>query len=711
MSKNVALTLEIVKVADGDPHIIHRIRCGFSIDACSFVRSAKQGGSIPDTLNGHLSTWKSDGLSTQIERLFGRIQEEEKSSWQISDALINDLKTLSQALASKNAILLFPVYRTRVPKNTITPTACFLDDHTGLVPIPDLISSAIRDSHIISMEPSSTKNHGDITNCKQRCMIECQAGNSAGVMAHQGETILESDTGCQSAVVREACLGQMIAEEMVTWFRRLRCDLNLLRFHQEVVGEAFEKVALENPSNYPFGKDWAIDIIHKTASQVEGGPPSLIAPALDDLDVNDERHPIQQAGRNICNMRGVKYTPSRVICDTFWAPVRPVYNALSRHAQAIPLDKEVTRSSHVIWGALVNLYINHGGRHIQKLHHDDMHTEIDRIVGSVIPMGRWEYAWGRRSDITDVPLETRHDYDIVLLKDGDLGEVGEVQKQGGGAIRLRLHDLRELAKSKKGGIISEWDKHELRYDGRDGTAYLLIHLPHWTPESGYVYNIDFCRMWSHLPPILAADEDATRSWSLWKAFGTNAINTSKGQSVYIGLTRVKIGQLSDTQSTLLMDATVLEEAHSFAVEKILYMASIICCQETDEPRHESLLHILQSSRSPEEAEACIITEFGIETWRKAIKTLDEEVDIHLEFDIEPFGGNVPAAVCVSRSVRYIMAYMGHIVSTNGKYTKRGSSTTKRVPKKGGKRDGTGSIRSRKRKYIQVCVEMHANGTN
>ena len=111
---------------------------------------------------------------------------------------------------------------------TVTPVACLAPSGV-CVPDRSVLSEAVRNSHIICLEPSPTKNHGDITRCKQRYMIECRAGNAVGIRRREAPAAPLNDeapnTSSRSAdtLVRLAACGQEVAEALVSWFRRLRC--------------------------------------------------------------------------------------------------------------------------------------------------------------------------------------------------------------------------------------------------------------------------------------------------------------------------------------------------------------------------------------------------------------------------------------------------------------------------------------------------------
>ena len=654
MTKATALQPEVVEFScrgSRSHHLVHRVREGVDVDAATFVRSAVRGNPVPERLQGGgISPWCSKAtLAARVRELHTRLEEEEGSSWTVGAALVEELRELATLLAEAGGILLFPVGE---PTPAVTPVACF-DQARSLRPAPRLLPDAVRDAHVICIEPSPTKNHGDITRCKQRYMIECRRGNAVGVlkpgMGEPPPSSLEP-----SALVAEATLAQRVAEAMVLWFRRLRCDLNLLRsFHSEKrVGEA---------------SDWSRDLLHRD-------PP---------IASEDE---VQQAGRRICETMGMVYTPERVLnkSDLFSPQVIGLQRSLAQHAQSIPLSEEVSPSNEVGWGALVNLYLQHGGSHVEQSFRGQ-EDEVDRIVGSVVMTGRWEHAWGRSDAIVDIPPKHRHMYDVVALKDDD---------DAGGALRFRLHDLSEVAKSKTAALreppsVTEWFREELRYDGRDGKPCLLMRLPRWTEETGgYVGAVDGCRMWSHLPPILERDKEATRSWSLWKAFDACAVKSGSASSCFVGLTRVRIGQLSDDQSGLLMDATVVEEAWNDSVARLLLVASVLCHEDAD-ARRRFMDHI-QSAGGLEEAQRRIVAEVGPEEWRRAGVVVEEDtgggLSLHDEMmEMEPFGGGVPPAVEVSRALRCVMAYMGHIVATNGKYTKRGRKNANKTRVKKGER--------------------------
>ena len=232
-----------------------------------------------------------------------------------------------------------------------------------------------------------------------------------------------------------------------------------------------------------------------------------------------------------------------------------------------------------------------------------------------------------------------------------------------------------------------------------------MHLPRWSPEEGgYVLHRDGCRMWGHLPAILPEDREATRSWSLWAAFDAGAIKGGHSTGCYLGTTRVRIGQLTEEQSELLLDAAVVEEAWSDSVTRLLLLASLL--GRDDPARRAALRGHLEAAPDPEEAQRRLLAEVGAAAWERATLAMEQEEPAGLVLEpelmeAEPFGGRVPRAVEVSRTLRGAMAYMGHIVSTNGKYTKRG----RKVPPKPrhGKRAGNGSMASRKRKFEQLLA--------
>lgn len=505
-----------------------------------------------------------------------------------------------------------------------------------------------------------------------------------------------------------------MAEDVVRWYRRLRCDLNLLRYRHAA---AYDKDEQQEKSRR---SKWSADILHRASPPYLGSLGSLIeaagvidplkssssllteelADAIVHMDTSKPDHPVQQAGRRICQTIRLPYSPERVLECSFIAhkKVSTLQRGLAQHSRTIPLEGEVHPSAMVSWGALVNLYIQYGGNTIERSYAAE--DEVDGIVGSVLMTGRWEHAWGRGGEIVDIPPWDHQSYDVVALKDDDDDDASSC-----GAFRFRLHDLSEVAKSKalsrEPCRVAEWEVAELRYDGRDGKPCLLMHLPKWEEERGYTCAVDGCRMWNHLPPIQRQDMEATRSWSLWMAFGDCAVKSGSSGCCFVGLTRVRIGQLSDSQSDLLMDATVVEEAWTDSVIKLLLIASFLC-HDDDDARVRFTRH-LREAPGPREAQRRIVEEVGPEEWHRASLAVDgAEGDVlHPQMlDVEPFGGKVPPAVEISRKLRCLMAYMGHIVATNGRYTKRGrkKASKGRVKKK---RSGSGSIASRKRKHFEM----------
>ena len=153
---------------------------------------------------------------------------------------------------------------------------------------------------------------------------------------------------------------------------------------------------------------------------------------------------------------------------------------MAQFASSIPLAEDVSSTTPLVsWGPLVNLYIMHGKRCIEHSGYYGEEEEIRAVIGSVIPSGRWEHAWERSDEIVTIPPDAKEEYHVVALR-------GESVDGDAGAVRLRLHDLSEVAKSKDehhlrqpgaGDPLEEWEREELRFDGRDGKPCLLLHLP------------------------------------------------------------------------------------------------------------------------------------------------------------------------------------------------------------------------------------------
>ena len=449
------------------------------------------------------------------------------------------------------AVMLWPV--TNAP--CVVPILCQTRPGFTIETVESYLNTSLQD--FIHVDSSPTLNAGDITDCRNRFVVDPAAtpaygGRKAlvafGIVSSDATPSKVAFTEADAVAISKMQLAQEVAEALVTWFCDLWCDVNAFKYLVATDATLSQKG--------DFAKQHA-----KYGVTIGFG----------NAIVNENKESKQalalEIGKRLAKVLGVD-------CDGRYDAYMKFSESLSKMMRRASPIKAVVQgrgrldpNSKMPWGALVNLYLCHGQQQLEskeyrhKISEDPevMKDAVEDILSSVIPNGRWEISWG--NELVGITLEEYScHYSVVYVRP-------EV------ALRMGLHDLREVTRNKAIVLGAredvEWNAEQLRCNGRSGKVGLTFAMAKWSPEEmQYLWETNVYRMWHHVPLLSPDDCSAIRCWSPLYAvrhgIHQREVATEGGVSqdfsrFYRHTCRVAIGQLSAKHADLLLDSVQIQE--------------------------------------------------------------------------------------------------------------------------------------------------------
>lgn len=694
-SSSVALKLALaeIKTSEGKSlgvHIVQHIRApprGTLIDAAMMVRHALRRTPLPEELQDALRTWDDpdweprrrmikpvDRFADEI-RVCGNLLAEEDATKHKSFPRGLREKLLGTLITGQagQAVMLFPVGNAPC----VVPILCQTRPGFTIETVESYLNTSLQD--FIHVDPSPTLNAGDITDCRNRFVVDPAAtpaygGRKAlvafGIVASDATPANVAFTEADAVAISKMQLAQEVAEALVAWFCDLWCDVNAFKYLVATDAtlsqrEDFAKQHAKYGVTIGFGN--AIVNENKESKQ---------ALAL-------------EIGERLAKVLGVdcdgRYDAYMIFAENLSKVMRrasPIKAVVQGRGRLDP-------NSKMPWGALVNLYLCHGQQQLEskeyrhKISEDPevMKDAVEHILSSVIPNGRWEISWGK--ELVGITLEEHSSqYSVVYVRP-------EV------ALRMGLHDLREVTRNRAiaSGEDVEWNAEQLRCNGRSGKVGLTFAMAKWSPdEMQYLWERNVYRMWHHVPLLCPDDCSAIRSWSPLYAvhheIHQREVATGGGVSQdfsrpHLHTCRVAIGQLSAKHADLLLDSVQIQELWKREATHVCREAAAALGSDTlwsqgrnsrlaaaltaldpdTAPNYWAQVQSLVLSSEPETEDADII-----------------QVDSAHLLSLFEAAARVPHRVKVASSIRNLTALCGFTIEQTASYLKRNAneSATKKA---------------------------------